>query len=469
MKLFAIICSFFLWNALTAQSSLSVSTVDFGDLYAGSERFADVSIRNQGGAKIYVLRVEQNPELVYKLSSDIVDPEGFTTLRIQLNPIKRGPFQFICRVYMSDQPEPLTVTITGDVKELPKVTALSTACPDFGATPPTNEPTDLTIITVDKQTREPLAVSKVVIIRNGEPAGAWMTGRKGNFRIAIPPGYFYFLATHEGYLSKEAGVYVAADIKEITIPLSRDPEFTPEIDVPIAEVPDSSETLTIDEAIAIIDDHVAEQIAQDTLPPVNPELADLSMKNFETQFFKPVNVVFVVDVSSSMKQGEKMDLLKYSLNQLIHELRPVDRMGIVTYSDNAHIFQVPTPCDRKEVIAKAISELKPQGMTAGGKGIKLGYRQVMMNYDPDKANVIIIITDGAFNKDSDDYQKVVRKYAKKGVIFSVVGIQARENDAKKMTEAADFGKGRYVSISQLSDAQDKLFQEIRLASFKKAH
>ncbi len=467
MKLFALICSLFFLNALVAQSSLSVSTIDFGDLYAGSERFADVSIRNNTGGKIYVLRVEQNPELVYKLSSDIVNPNDFATVRIQLNPIKRGPFNFNCYIYMSDHQEPLAVSVVGNVKELPKVTALSTACPDFGATPPTNEPTDLTIITVDKQTREPLAVSKVVIIRNGEPAGAWMTGRKGNFHIAIPPGYFYFLATHEGYLSKEAGVYVAADIKEITIPLSKDPEFTPEPDIPVAEIPDSSETLSIDDAIAIIDEHVAS--TQDTLPPVDPDLADLSMQNFETQFFKPVNIVFVVDVSSSMKQGEKMDLLKYSLNQLIHELRPVDRMGIVTYSDNAHIFQVPTLCDRKEVIAKAISELKPQGMTAGGKGIKLGYRQVMMNYDPQKANEVIIITDGAFNKDSDDYQKVVRKYAKKGVTFSVVGIQARENDAKKMTEAADFGKGRYVSISQLSDAQDKLFQEIRLASFKKAH
>jgi len=467
MKLFAIISSLFIWNALIAQSSLSSSTIDLGDLYAGSERFADVSIRNGGSAKIYVLRVEQHPEIVHKLSSDIIDPAGFVTIRLQLNPTKRGPFNLICRIYMSDQQQPLTVQLTGNVKELPQATLLSTACPDFGSTPPTNEPTDLTIITVDKQTREPLAISKVVIIRNGEPAGAWMTGRKGNFHVAIPPGYFYFLATHEGYLSKEAGVYVGADIQEITIPLSRDLQFTPEPDIPIAEVPDSSETLTIDDAIAIIDEHVA--VTQDTLPIINAALADLSKDNFETQYFKPVNVVFVVDVSSSMKQGEKMDLLKYSLNQLIDELRPIDRMGIVTYSDNAHVFQAPTLCDQKDQISKAVSELKPYGMTAGGKGIKLGYKQIMMNYDPNKANEIIIITDGAFNKDSDDYQKVVRKYAKKGIIFSVVGIQARENDAKMMTEAADFGQGRYVSIAQLSDAQDKLFQEIRLASFNKPH
>ncbi len=80
--------------------------------------------------------------------------------------------------------------------------------------------------------------------------------------------------------------------------------------------------------------------------------------------------------------------------------------------------------------------------------------------------MVIIITDGAFNKDSDDYQKTVRKYAKKGIIFSVVGIQAKEKDEIQMTEAAAFGAGRYVSIHQLSDAQDKLFREIRIASFK---
>jgi Ca-activated chloride channel family protein len=106
-------------------------------------------------------------------------------------------------------------------------------------------------------------------------------------------------------------------------------------------------------------------------------------------------------------------------------------------------------------------------MTAGGKGIKLGYKQVLKTYQKDKANMVIIITDGAFNKDSDDYQKTVKKYAKKGIVFSVVGIQTREKDASLMLDAASFGKGRYIPINKLADAHTGLVNEIRIATFKK--
>jgi Ca-activated chloride channel family protein len=138
----------------------------------------------------------------------------------------------------------------------------------------------------------------------------------------------------------------------------------------------------------------------------------------------------------------------------------------VTYANTAEVFQSPASGDNKEELQQSISKLKPLGMTAGGKGIKLGYKEVMKNHDPNKANMVIVITDGAFNKDSEDYQKTVQKYAKDGVIFSVVGIQTRERDAHLMEEAAHFGNGRFVPIQKLADAHSNLTQEIRIASFK---
>ena len=447
-----------------AQSALSQNRVDLGDIYSNTQRYVDVSIRNPGNSKIYVLRIEQSPNVVYKLSEEIIPANGSITLRVQVNPVSKGKFELGCNVFMSDRNEPLTLTIAGNVVELPKSTFTTTACPDFNSTPKPNLPSSLTIITKDKETNELLSSSKVVIIRNGEPAGAWITGKKGSFDLSIPSGYFYFLATNEGYLDKEAGIYVGPDIREVIIPLRKNPDLVPD-KVVVEPVPDTATALTIEQAEEIIEEHVAEQVAKDSIQ-AHPALSDLSEKNFDEQFFKPLNIEFVIDVSSSMKQEDKMELMKYALNQLVAQLRPVDRMGIVTYSDNAQVFQVPTPCDRKEIILKAVSELEPKGLTAGGRGIKLGYRELMLNYNPDKTNLVIIITDGAFNKDSDDYQKVVKKYARKGVIFSVVGVQPRKNDEIKMTEAATFGNGRYVSIHQLTDAQSKLFQEIRLASFK---
>jgi Ca-activated chloride channel homolog len=457
---------FFLTLCFTnfAQSKLSKEVHDFGSLYAGTQRFVDITIENPGSAPIYILRIEQSPNIVHKLSGDVIPAGGKISLRVQVNPSTTGRFQLGCNVFMSDRNEPLSFTVKGNVLELAKKDFNTTACPDFNASPPQRESTVITIETFDKETREPLSKSKVVVIRNGEPAGAWITGRKGSFDVNMTSGYFYFLATHDGYLNKEAGIYVGPDIHTVSIPLTKDPELIladlPPVDTDTTE---EAEILDIDEAKEILSEVMEET---DTVATLNPNFLDADKENFDEQFFKPVNIEFVIDISSSMKQGDKMELMKYALNQLVNELRPVDRMGIVTYADNAQVFQSPTQCDRKEVILKAVSELRPEGMTAGGRGIKKGYSELMLNYDPDKTNIVIVITDGAFNKDSDNYQKIVKRYARKGVIFSVVGVKTSANDTRRMTEAATFGGGRFIAIEQLSDAQTKLFQEIRLASFR---
>lgn len=454
---------------LNAQIKFSTTTIDLGDLYPQSERFADILVTNNGSKKAYILRVEKPVEVMYLASSDILLPDSSFSFRLQANPRKKGPFSYEVNVFTSENQEAVRIRIYGNVKALPEDNLTSmTSCPDFGSQPSRVQTRELTIITVDENTRQPLAKTTVTILRNGTPAGAWITGKKGSFKQESIPGYFYFYATHDGYFPKEAGAYVGPEISEITIPLKMDPSMcmppmpgqTPE------PVPDESEQLPPATAEIIIDQQLQNTVSDSVIRETIPELAQLSPNDFSTNYFKPVNVVFVLDVSSSMKLGEKMDLMKFSLNQLVSDLRPEDHISLVTYSDDANVLLSPTKGDQKDGIKQKVSELKPQGMTAGGKGIKLGYKQVMQQYSTENANLVIIITDGAFNKSSDDYQKVVSKYAKKGVIFSVVGIQNRPNDQKMMEEAAQFGNGRYIPINKLSDAGNNLLQELRIASFR---
>ena len=455
-----LICSF-----LFGQTTIVNTSADLGDLYSSTQRYVDIPIQNKGTKMSYLLRIQHGPEISYRISTDKFVPDSTVTLRLQVNPTKKGKFQHEVYVYFSDAAQPTVIRVKGNVVELPGFSGdQMTRCPDFNASPSSVRTKELTIITVDKETGLPLAQSKVAIIRNGEPAGAWITGRKGAFSAAIPSGYFYFLATHEGYLKKEAGVFVGPEISEITIPLRKDPAFSPPPPTPDPE-PIAEEPIQLpnESVVEIIQEQAP---VKDTAVEKIPELAQLPPTEFSKSYFNDVNVVFVLDVSSSMKLGEKMDLMKYALNQLVSNLRPDDIMGLVTYSDNAEVFQAPTKGANKEAIQTAVSELRPRGMTAGGKGIKLGYKQVLKNYDAGKTNIVVVITDGAFNKDSDDYQKIVRKYAKKGIIFSVVGIQTKDRDVSLMQEAADFGKGRYVHIQEITDAQYKLLNEIRIASFK---
>ena len=147
-------------------------------------------------------------------------------------------------------------------------------------------------------------------------------------------------------------------------------------------------------------------------------------------------------------------------------IRDRDKISLVTYSTHARVILDAATGNEKGEANDKVDHLKASGLTAGGEGIKLGYKQTMKVFIPEGINQVIIVTDGAFNRSSEDYIKYVRKYKKKGVNLSVVGIKNADKDEEKMMEAAEKGGGRYIPIDKLADAQNNLKQEIRLLSFK---
>ena len=122
----------------------------------------------------------------------------------------------------------------------------------------------------------------------------------------------------------------------------------------------------------IIDIEIIDYIEVDTsvIVEVPPSFHDIPKDDFTVERFNPINVVFVLDVSSSMKSADKMELMKYSLFQLSRMLRAQDKMGIVTYSSTAKVLLKPTSGANKNEINAQVEALKPSGFTAGGKGIK---------------------------------------------------------------------------------------------------
>jgi Ca-activated chloride channel family protein len=126
----------------------------------------------------------------------------------------------------------------------------------------------------------------------------------------------------------------------------------------------------------------------------------------------------------------------------------------------------PTSGADKEKIHKEVNDLEAFGYTAGGQGIKLGFKEAKKAKIHDGTNHVIIITDGAFNRGTDDYEKVVTKYAKECIHFSVVGIKNKDVHEDDMRRAAELGGGHYVPIHKLADAQNNLKQEIRALTFR---
>jgi len=111
----------------------------------------------------------------------------------------------------------------------------------------------------------------------------------------------------------------------------------------------------------------------------------------------PSNLVFLLDVSGSMADDDKLPLLKSALRLLVEELRPEDRVAIVVYAGAAGVVLPLTSGNEKIRILRALDSLEAGGSTAGGAGIELAYRVAQESHIPGGNNRVILATDGDFN------------------------------------------------------------------------
>lgn len=436
---------------------------DFGDLESYDLRYVDIILSNEGDKQEWLLSVKKPMEVVYLNSGQFIEKDSSIVVRLQVNPGKKGRFSYSVDIYTSDRSDATTIKLTGNLKELDQNnTGPLTACPNFNERPGGKDPNsfDLTVVTIDRETKEELSQSTVSLIQNGLPVWTQKTDKRGKIKEDATLGFSYFYATHEGYNPAELGAYINFKRNYIVLELDRNPEeiIEPPIDttVVVENIPDE---------IIEVEDHI-EQDTTTFIAEVPPTFQELDPNDFNSDNFSAINVVFVLDISSSMKDADKMELMKYSLFQLTDMLRPQDKMGIVTYSSTTKVLLSPTSGADKGEIRSKLEGLKAAGFTAGGKGIKMGFSQAKRAKIEDGVNHVIVITDGAFNRDSDDYKRYVKRYARKGIHLSVVGIKNKERDKEEMIEAATLGGGHYVPIFKLADAQNNLKQEIRLLTFK---
>ena len=177
----------------------------------------------------------------------------------------------------------------------------------------------------------------------------------------------------------------------------------------------------------------------------------------------PANLVFLLDVSGSMNEPQKLPLLKESLRLLVREsLRPQDYVAIVVYAGAAGVVLPPTSGAEPETILRALDGLEAGGSTAGGEGLRLAYQLAQQQQRPGSNSRIILATDGDFNvgEQSDaDMERLITQERASGVFLSVLGFGEGNLQDSKMELLADQGNGNYAYIDQLGEARRVLVQE----------
>lgn len=188
----------------------------------------------------------------------------------------------------------------------------------------------------------------------------------------------------------------------------------------------------------------------------------LQGKSIETKDLPASNLVFLVDVSGSMQDANKLPLLKASLKMLVNEMRPEDRVAMVVYAGAAGMVLPSTSGKDKKSIMEALDRLSAGGSTAGGAGIELAYATAQKYFVEGGNNRVILATDGDFNVGASSnaaMERLIEQKRKDGVFLTVLGFGMGNYKDDKMEILADKGNGNYAYIDNIREAKKVLVNE----------
>jgi Ca-activated chloride channel homolog len=175
------------------------------------------------------------------------------------------------------------------------------------------------------------------------------------------------------------------------------------------------------------------------------------------------NLVFLLDVSGSMEDWNKLPLVKEAMTMLVDRLTEADHVAIVVYASDTSLYLPSTRGDQKEKLRQSIYRLHAGGSTNGASGIQLAYQTAMENFIQGGVNRIILATDGDFNvgiTNRGDLTRLIEEKAKSGIFLSALGFGMGNYKDATLEMLANKGRGNYAYIDNLNEAKKVFVEQI---------
>ena len=196
----------------------------------------------------------------------------------------------------------------------------------------------------------------------------------------------------------------------------------------------------------------------------NTKLLHIGIKGYDIdKDRKPLsNLVFLLDVSGSMDEPQKLPLLKNAFKLMVDSLSPEDKVSIVVYAGSVGTVLEPTKVIEKSKIIAALDNLQAGGSTAGGEGIRRAYELAEANFNKEGVNRVILATDGDFNvgiTDTEELKGFIERKRDTGIFLSVLGFGQGNYNDELMQKLAQNGNGNAAYIDTLNEARKVLVDE----------
>ncbi len=438
----------------TPKIDLQGGMVDFGVVEEWNNPPAVFLFSNTGDAPLMFLPLFAEDDVRISFPNHAIKPGESGRIEVFYLTLNTGKFSRTVEIYSSASEKPIKITVKGDIKYITQQAMME--CPQWGTEPKLNKADfDFEVLVIDSFNHEPIAGAGVNI---SSPllSITLTTNSKGKARDIIIPGQYLFLAESEDYYSYKVFKYINQNDPIVII------ELAPIVDEPIFALKEDTgevQTKVVDEPI-------------DTIAPPEPEIVLEPVEDkieLPVSKYLPNNIIFLIDVSSSMKSKDKLPVLKIAMKNLSSVLRDIDQVALITYANETNVILESTSADEKQVIQDKIDSLKSSGFTFGVKGLTKAYEIAQANFIPEANNQIILATDGMFNspddKDSNIFDLVNDK-AEDGITLSVIGFGKDVKGTQRMKKLAKKGNGTFLYIVNEEEAKNILIEEIKLQSKK---
>ncbi|HZG01767.1 MAG TPA: VWA domain-containing protein, partial [Chitinophagales bacterium] len=402
---------------------------------------AAYAFTNASGKNVYLLKVEAPHTVTYRKPMNAMAPGASDTFRLVFAPEKDGSFNESVKLYFSDSPEPRVVRFKGNLKILDRVADID--CPTFdGKAAGTNVVMcNVKFTVIDADTKEKIPGASIDVAQGPVHRFALKTQANGSIPVSLTPGQYGFEVSAAGYNAASRSEPVNRASRDIVFELTR-PRVAPK--------PEPTES-----AVASVD-------STGPLTPTSGNTEELSVDEYAYN-----NIVFLIDVSSSMNTSDRMPLLKKSMSELAKRLRPGDRVAVVTYADKAKIIRESKPVTDKDELQRLIESLTPNGGTSADKGLAMAHEVLLENYLDQGNNQLVLATDGSFTlKESDLKLFSNGTIDGKPLNICVTGFGQNKDAIKSLRKTSKRFNGKFIHIDKSEHATNALLDEVKQNSRK---
>lgn len=478
---------------------LSPGTHDFGKVKLWNNPTATFTFKNNTKQRIIFLPIRYQRDLKLSVPEGFIEPGQKVEIQAQFYTEKLGSFSVDQELYVNVLNEPIHLRMKGRIQSF-HPNAL-TVCPILDKTPAEKRAENNTISSLTVYDRKSgLATNGFdVIMESKNERFVLENASKEMVPIdQIPLGLYEIKVSKEGYYTDTRLVYINKHTPPITFELEpvegvvRDPSnktinmksrdvfmrVETEKEAEMADIERIRKMMDekykgrkiIEKDVLVINENDEKQ---DSIPEIEsreaeipaPDQSDIVADGTLNSFkYLNNNVVFLIDVSSSMGNKEKLEMLKVSMKNLVDVLRHDDLVTIVTYSSRPKVILSSVPGNEKAAIKKVIDGLQAYGRSYGAEGLAMAYEYAETNFIQGGNNQIILATDGLFNSNEYSDNQLYSMASDKAwgkIHTSVIGFGKDKKAISFMKRLAKNGKGNYMHIISYEEANSALISEIQ--------